>query len=302
MAEPVGGGLELDRDKRAAGPVEPAPAAENVVDQGLADEQRQELVQDHPLVVPDGELAGALEQVGRGLAAIVREPAHDPVVEQQERGVEAGDHQVLVVARIGDDGGQRVGVARQVLEPPPVTNRELGRSVAAAPVEPHIELRCLVRPAAIDRIEIEGRRARVGRVARLRRPTQAGRQVEGQVMIHELTDERRPCRMRGVVRVVPAELQIDDELCRPRGQIVLGIQEAAGSTELQHDLVELAARFRKRPQPGEQPAEPVLPVGRTPPGGALPRQRPPAAPPPPRPCRPRPEALSDQFACRDRGK
>ena len=39
----------------------------------------------------------------------------DAVVEQQERGVEPGDHQVLVVARVGDDRSPR-GVTRQVLE------------------------------------------------------------------------------------------------------------------------------------------------------------------------------------------
>jgi hypothetical protein len=57
----VRGPLELDGHERLPGAVEvPAPGQEGV-DARLADEARQELMEDQPLVMPPGEPAGGAE-------------------------------------------------------------------------------------------------------------------------------------------------------------------------------------------------------------------------------------------------
>jgi hypothetical protein len=61
VAKAVCGALELNRNVRLLRPVKSPSTLEDVVDQGLADEERQKLMQDHPLVMPRGELAGVVE-------------------------------------------------------------------------------------------------------------------------------------------------------------------------------------------------------------------------------------------------
>jgi hypothetical protein len=75
-------------------------------------------VQDDPLVVPDDELAGLLEQrvLGRRrgrLDGAGLEALDHLVVEAEEGQVELGDDDVLVVARVPDDG-QPLRAPRQV--------------------------------------------------------------------------------------------------------------------------------------------------------------------------------------------
>ena len=83
MAETVVGALKLDGDLRHRRPVESAAVAEDVVDHLLANEQRQELVDDHPLVVPGGKLARATEHLVRRLEPVVpRHAIHGLVVER----------------------------------------------------------------------------------------------------------------------------------------------------------------------------------------------------------------------------
>jgi hypothetical protein len=61
VAKAVCCALELDGNIRSLRPVESPSTLEDVIDQGLADEERQELMQDQPLVMPRGELAGVVE-------------------------------------------------------------------------------------------------------------------------------------------------------------------------------------------------------------------------------------------------
>jgi hypothetical protein len=104
VPEAVRRALELHRHRRLAplGLVKAGTVAQNVVDHRLPDEQRQELVQDHPLVVPGGELPSRGEGVLRRLL-LGSHVVDRVVVEQDERAVQPGDHQILVVARIRDD-------------------------------------------------------------------------------------------------------------------------------------------------------------------------------------------------------
>ena len=146
-----------------------------------------------------------------GSPAIVRDKVHGPVVKQQERGVEAGDHQVLVVARVGDD--RRAGRGRAA--GPRTARRNRSRTLAVR-LAASAARRAPGSTSARRHRPSRGRRPACGRWAssRLRRPAQAGGPVEGHVMVHELAHERRACRMRGVVGVVLAELRIDDERYR----------------------------------------------------------------------------------------
>ena len=79
VAESIGH-LEFDRNARFAGsrPVEAAASGQDVVDQRRADDVRQELVDDDPLVVPGHEPARFGEHVAqpRALAEVVERLAH----------------------------------------------------------------------------------------------------------------------------------------------------------------------------------------------------------------------------------
>jgi hypothetical protein len=67
VPEAIARALKLHGHRRLAAlwRVETGTAIQHVVDHLLSDEQRQELVQDHPVVVPGGELAGNWEGVPR---------------------------------------------------------------------------------------------------------------------------------------------------------------------------------------------------------------------------------------------
>jgi hypothetical protein len=101
VPEPVSD-LELDRDERRARVrVVVLPAVgQDVLHHRGADEQRQELVHDDPLVVPGDDPPGLLEQVPA--EPVVLQPLHHRIVEPDERGLQAGDDRVLVVAGVGD--------------------------------------------------------------------------------------------------------------------------------------------------------------------------------------------------------
>ncbi len=152
MAEAIGGAIELDRHERDLRAVVLAAAVQDFLRQLPADEERQELVNDHPVVMQSGEPACLFEDLFRVHARVALVEVIDGlVVEEQESGVQAGDDDVLVVARVDDDR-RVVALARQVL-------------VQAAALDPEldagVELRREPRPAAIDGIEIEGGRTRV---------------------------------------------------------------------------------------------------------------------------------------------
>jgi hypothetical protein len=101
--------LELHRHRRPGEPV-PAPAvAEDVGDERLSDDLWQELVDDDPLPMVDHRAAG----VEPWVAGKVARPSvvNGAVVRQQERDLQASDHEVLVVAGVGDRGPKVVAEA-----------------------------------------------------------------------------------------------------------------------------------------------------------------------------------------------
>jgi hypothetical protein len=104
VPEPVRGHRELDRDKGscAAPGVEAASFRQDVVHQLLAHRHRQELVEDYPLIVPAGQPLGLDEDRAGTRGATGQLFVYYRVVELQERQMELGDDQVLVVAGIAD--------------------------------------------------------------------------------------------------------------------------------------------------------------------------------------------------------
>jgi hypothetical protein len=184
--------------------------------------------------------------------------AHGVVVKAEEGGLEPADNEILVVPRVGDDRGT-MAVARHVFEEAAALDLESGRVIArAASSRPHVEVRISEWPSTIHGVEVEARRAGVGRILRVRRHAEPGRQVEGHVVIHELTYEGRPGCLRGAVRVVLAERGIDDEGHRAGRQIVLGVEHAPRFADVPQSLLERRAGVRKGRQLREDATESVF--------------------------------------------
>src|SRR6266496_3716052 len=112
----------------------------------------------------------------------------------------ARNHQVLVVSRVRDD--RRicpVVYPRQVLALAAEADPQL---VVVGRV---VELRARDRALPVDGVEVERRRPRVRRHGRIGRYSQTRSRIEGDVVVDELADERRPGGVRRVVRVVRAQ-------------------------------------------------------------------------------------------------
>ena len=101
------------------GPIVLRSAGEDLVDDTGERDGSQVVVDDEPLVVPPGELLGTAEHdvvpvvvVEPERAPVGGDRVHDLVVEPEERGVELGDEEVLVVAKVADE---RPGVPVRVV-------------------------------------------------------------------------------------------------------------------------------------------------------------------------------------------
>ena len=134
-------------------------------------------MQDHPLVMPCGELASLAEHLAwRGSMVVLLNEIHGLVMEEEKGSMEAGEHQVLIVARVGNDGGA-VLAAGQVFEEATALDLEFG---CVAPLHALIQRTIFARPPAIDGVKVEGRRTGVGRF--LRRVGSPSREVKSKVM------------------------------------------------------------------------------------------------------------------------
>jgi hypothetical protein len=206
-------------------------------------------VQHEPVVVPGREPARVGKCSQPGVAALVRQ-VDGTIVEEDERAVEPGDHQVLVVARIRDDCRARPVVRSwQVLECAAVTNPQLRRIGGV------VELGTAFGTGAVHGVEIERRRAGVRGGPRLGRNAETRRRVEGDVVVDELAEERRSRRVCRVVRVAEAQAQIGDQQHRPLGQVVARVENAALRAEVQQGIARPLGRRRERRQPREDAPE-----------------------------------------------
>ena len=180
---------------------------EHGVDNVAADDPRQEVEGDCPLVMPADEALGLGEDVSRVMRAHrtgqVASPdvVDDLVVEVEERQLELTHDDVLVVALVADQcptllvPGQvaclervAVGVRRRVL-----ADEQLGRVVGV------VDERLVGRARPIDRVEVEARSPEVGQRVGIVLVLKARRRVERQVVIEELADIGEARRDLGVV-------------------------------------------------------------------------------------------------------
>ena len=209
VAEPERGDGELERHRRHAvrGRVDLeclAAVVEHVLDDAGRADPRQVVGADHPLVVLRDDLARlgeALRRRHRG-----RQRVDDAVVEPDHREVRLRDREVLVVPRVrydalrGDSAPDRRAAGRTLVE----AGRRLRCPTFRCSVVA-VELRRarILRPDAVERVQIEARRPRLLDVrGRDVRPLHQRGLVEGQVVVDELAEVGEPGGDRPVGAVV----------------------------------------------------------------------------------------------------
>ena len=213
MPVAVGGDRELDRHIRMlAHPVEatrrvvapdrlvtaallfPLLGLDQLVDQLVPDDPRQEVEGDRPLVVPAHQSLRLAEHIGVVEERVVQLAAadliDDLVVEVDESQLQLADDRVLVVSLVADQ--------RPVLPVPrQVTMLERVAIVVCIRVLPDQQLHGIVRvvqerlvgrPRAVHGVEVEPRRPKVDQRVRVVPMLQARDRVKGQVVVEELAD------------------------------------------------------------------------------------------------------------------
>src|SRR5207247_6856301 len=160
------------------------------VDHIGADDGHQKIMEHNPLVVPPDELLHGLEPLVWMFVA-------DLIVEPQQRGLELRDDHVLVVSRIPDHGPRpRVGAAALRRAPWHVARIRIGgipgesASELEVPAVGLVQVRLIVRSAAVDIVEIELRTAEVNQRIRVVLLHQRAGWIKRQVMIDELAEIR----------------------------------------------------------------------------------------------------------------
>ena len=215
VPEAVGGHGELHRHERVAGPRKEAqvghrPARgrvglEDVVHHRRARDAGQEVLDHHPLVVPRDQPPRLLEQRRTGHPRVRLDPIDHPVVELDHRQVQLGDDDVLVVARVADQRPSLL-VSGQIL---PLEHLVVGIELRVASgqqlhptelrIQPLVEVGGVGGPAAVERVQVEARRAEVDQPVRIADALQGRDRIEGDVVVDELAQVGVAHRDRRVV-------------------------------------------------------------------------------------------------------
>ena len=167
-------------------------------------------------VVPLVELAPFVKHIGHhGRAAGQRQKLvqYDPLV---------------VVARVADQCCA-LRVARQVVLDAAAFHQQFGRMVLV------VQMGRCIGAAAVNIVQRERWRAKVGNLFGVGLSLQAGRGVEGDVVVDELPEKCHACGHRRVVDVVGAQDRVRDQL-RRAGRRVLGIHRTTGFSQRQQRL------------------------------------------------------------------
>ena len=222
-----------------------------------AEDRRQELMDDDPLVMPrdDRRASGThgLPVASRcTLSPDLVAAVDDTVVELRKATCSPA------MIRFSSFRGSAMMavpsvVARQILEQSPALDPHLCAIVR------FVELRILHGTTAVDRIEVERRRARVWERSGGVGYPKLRRRVEGHVVVEKLPEERDAGLMRRAVTVVRAQLGIRDQTD--------GTFDAAGSfassippgAPIPRRRQHLRRRLGERRQLVEDPAEPIRP-------------------------------------------
>jgi hypothetical protein len=177
---------ELEGDDRRALRAEVAPLGVlDLVDEVAPHEPDQEVLDDHPLVVPHRGAPGRGEALDR-VDAVLAQPIDEPVVRADQGVMQLRDEDVDIVARVAQQGGA-LRVARHVA----VAAEELRRVLCV------VEEGRADRPGAVERLEVRPRRPEVG--DRRRVGVRADGRPIGRDVVRDELPEERPASRRGAV-------------------------------------------------------------------------------------------------------
>ncbi len=218
MAVAVRGVGELEGDEGVIPGLEHLRAAiEQLSHQTGADQLRQELPEDHPLVVPGCRAPRIVEDLGL-LHPVVTEPIDDQVVGSDEAELHLAHEQVRVVALIPEQGDSLVVPGNVVTT---LTEQQLRRIVLLE------EVWGTGRPGGVDDLEVGAWRSEVLDAICVCVMAQRGA-VGGDVMSDELAEERPACGHLAVGRRIGVVIADAARAAEGVERLVLGIQGGQG--------------------------------------------------------------------------
>jgi hypothetical protein len=191
MAEAVGGDGKLDRNKGLVPPIiEFSSVSQDVVDYILTYRMRQKLMEHYPLIMPAHQSLRFLERLIR-VSDILLNKIKDCVMKFNECQLKLGNDDILVISRIADQGGI-LAVPRQILRKTGIDEQFSGLGLI-------VQMRTGAASRAVNAIQFECGRAKIGYRLRIILALQAGGWIEGNVMIQKLSKKRKA---GGYIRVV----------------------------------------------------------------------------------------------------
>src|SRR4030095_6831748 len=144
----------------------------------------QELVEDHPFVMPHSQSMGLEVGLFVGDRGVVRSnQGHGMVVKQQKRRVQAGDHHILIIAGVTDNRHVINRVPWQVLELHAAFDSEFDWSSRI------VYLRVTDWSAGINGIQVKEASASVLRNNRLRRESETRPLIKRHVVVKEMSEK-----------------------------------------------------------------------------------------------------------------
>src|SRR5439155_1415674 len=145
---------------------------EDVVDNILASNLREEVVKDHPLIMPANLLLGFGEGIC-GTDALRGELLHNGIMEAEEHNMKLPDDPVLVIAWITNE--RNTGVCR----PGQITCRRQSKTEGALIVK----VRLIGGAAPITRVQIKAWRSKIEEGIGIILTLEARLRIEGQIVI-----------------------------------------------------------------------------------------------------------------------
>lgn len=256
MTETIGADGKLHRNERLVAPTVESPAVpQHILHHRLAAGERQELVQDHPLIMPAHDALRLGERLAKvGELQLPGDVVDDRVVEAQEAEMQLRDDQVLVIARIADQR-HRLTVPRHVELVRRAVRRDALDEEFDAAGGLVVEMRTGTRPGAVQIVEPEGRRAEIGDHFRVGLTFQARGRIERHVMVKELAEKGHSGAHLRIVGIVGRQRGIGDELHRSGGEVVLRVHDAVTLADIDQRLAQLRRVGGEGRQLAEQPTE-----------------------------------------------
>src|ERR1700682_1586930 len=195
------------------------------------DDGRQEVVDEHPLVMKSDFALNALKSRSYRSGVLrnqfIMKPVHEPLKLRND--------DVLVISWVADDGAPRVvdvfGLRRiRRLTPRQVSRIRIAGCAGERPtlnksIVASVEVRRIVRTLAIDAVKIKTRRAKVDQTVRIVLLLQAACRIERQIVVDELAEiriSRGNAALFGV-RCILRRFGVGDHRFAKLQQVLLGL-------------------------------------------------------------------------------